>query len=187
VSGKGLGVSCSADGTTASWSLDDGKTIMRFPGHTAIINDIDVDRRGHLVVTVGRDFVANVYVLDEGRLIRTVPLERRSPKAVLLLDERTVLVGDYWGYLVFAPLDGRRSRCVRVASNGISALARRPDGDVLACSYDGSLLLIDCAACEVIGALHAMKQHVERPAVVSGVESMSAAHLGLPADAGGGH
>jgi WD40 repeat protein len=160
---RGIGVSCSADGSAYAWSLETGEHQLAFPGHTAIVNDIDVDPAGTRIATVGRDFSLDVHSLDSGHLLQAYPLPRRSPKSVVFATDDTVVIGDYWGYVVRVSLDGGVSSRRRIAANGISALARH-DGAVMASSYDGQILLVDVATLEVVAALRAMWQRPAPPA-----------------------
>jgi WD40 repeat protein len=157
---RGLGVSCSADGTAFSWSLDTGERRMAFPAHRAIVNDLDVDPSARRIATVGRDFVLNVYSLDDGRLLQAFPLSRRSPKAVVFATPDLVVVGDYWGHLIRVPLRSGERRHVRIAENGISSLARRDDGRVVASSYDGAIFLVDPETLAVVTELREMTQRL---------------------------
>jgi WD40 repeat protein len=164
-----LGLSCSADGSAYGWSLQTGARQMAFPAHTAIVNDLDVDLAGRRVATVGRDFVLNVYSLENGRLLQAYPLGRRSPKAVVFAAGDAVMVGDYWGHIGSISLaDGAISRR-RIAQNGISSLTRHRPGEVLASSYDGAVFLVDVETTEVIGELRAMRQRVGAVAASSEV------------------
>ena len=93
-----LGVSCSADGALLSWDFE-GELLHRYPGHMAIVDDVDIDPSGEFIVSVSRDFTAKIYRLDDGQLLHSVSLGRRSPKGVCFLDPTTVIVTNYWGAL----------------------------------------------------------------------------------------
>ena len=93
---ESLGVSCSADGILVSWDLD-GKLLQQFLGHTAIIDDVDIDPSGRQIASTGGDFTLKVYGQDSARLLHSVSLGRRSPKGICFLDEQTVIVSNYWG------------------------------------------------------------------------------------------
>jgi WD40 repeat protein len=165
VPSRDLGISCSADGSVYSWSLSTGERLMAFPGHTAIVNDLDADPAGERVATVGRDFVLNVYSLENGRLLQAFSLGRRSPKAVAFATNDTVMVGDYWGHVISIRLaDGTMSR-YRIAENGISSLVRRGPDEVVASSYDGRILLVDGETIDIVNDLRAMWQRPLRSAV----------------------
>ena len=157
-----VGVSCSADGVLASWTFD-GEPLRRFPGHTAIIDDVDLDPSGRYVASTGRDFHLKIYRLDDGTLLHSIELGRRSPKALLFLDERTVIVANYWGELLRIDLDGSRMQRRTIARNGISAVTRADaSGEhLLASSYDGAAYLVRTADLAVVNELRAMHQ---RPA-----------------------
>jgi len=155
-----LGVSCSADGILVSWDLD-GALLERFLGHTAIIDDVDIDPGGARVASVGRDFVLKVHELESGRLLHTVSLGRRSPKAVCFFDDETVVVTNYWGELIRVTLPGEQVLRRQIAENGISSAV--PSGDhVVVTSYDGSVYLVRPADLSVANVLAAMRQRVDQ-------------------------
>ncbi|MEM9456352.1 MAG: WD40 repeat domain-containing protein [Myxococcota bacterium] len=156
-----IGVSGSADGILVAWSFD-GTLLRRIPGHTAIIDDVDLDPTGTFVASTGRDFLLNVYRLDDGGLVSTVELGRRSPKALCFLDAQTVIVTSYWGELLRVSLpDGQILRRT-IAENGISSICRAdPAGDrVVVCSYDGAVYLVRSSDLAVERELRAMNQRV---------------------------
>jgi WD40 repeat protein len=153
-----VGVSCSADGTLASWDLE-GNVLERFLGHMAIVDDVDIDPSGHLLASVSRDFTLKVYHLSDGKMCHSVSLGKRSPKSMCFLDENTVVVGNYWGELIKFEIDGERVTRRQIARNGISAVCRQ-GGDLVACSYDGALYLVDANSLEVVNTLRSMTQRV---------------------------
>ena len=55
-----MGVSCGADGLLLSWSFE-GELLRRYLGHTAIINDVDLDPSGQRLASVSRDFTLKVF------------------------------------------------------------------------------------------------------------------------------
>jgi WD40 repeat protein len=154
-----LGVSCGADNLLLSWTLD-GRLVERFLGHTAIVDDVDIDPTGLLIASVSRDFTLKVYELDGGRLRHSVALGRRSPKAVCFFAPGVVIVSDYWGALVRVELDGGRVTRRQIARNGISSLSRSGER-LVAASYDGSVYLVNPEDLSVVRSLEAMTQ---RPA-----------------------
>ncbi len=157
-----LGVSCSADGVLAAWTFA-GELLRYFPGHTAIIDDVDLDPEGGLVASTGRDFHLKVYRIDDGLLLHSIELGRRSPKGLCFLDPRTVVVTNYWGELLRVDLDARRVTRRSVARNGISAICRvEASGEhVLVSSYDGAAYLVRTADLTVVNELRAMQQRPE--------------------------
>ena len=157
-----VGVSCSADGVLASWTFD-GALLRRYPGHTAIIDDVDLDPSGQYLASTGRDFHLKIYRLDDGTLLHSIELGRRSPKALCFLDERTVIVANYWGELLRIDLAGERALRRTIARNGISAVTRADaTGEYLyASSYDGAAYLVRASDLAVVNELRAMHQ---RPA-----------------------
>jgi len=156
-----IGVSGSADGILVAWSFD-GTLLCRIPGHTAIIDDVDLDPTGTFVASTGRDFLLNVSRLDDGTLVSTVELGRRSPKALCFLDAETVIVTNYWGELLRVSLPEGRILRRAIAVNGISSICRAdPAGErVVVCSYDGAVYLVRSADLTVEGELRAMTQRV---------------------------
>ncbi len=155
-----IGVSCSADGILVSWDLD-GVVLQRFLGHIAIIDDVDIDPGGTRLASVGRDFVLKVHELESGRLLHTVSLGRRSPKAVCFFDDQTVLVTNYWGELIRVTLPDEQVLRSQIATNGISAAARAGD-HVVVTSYDGSVYLVRPADLAIANVLSAMRQRVDQ-------------------------
>ncbi len=157
-----VGVSCSADGVLTSWRFS-GELLHRFAGHTAIIDDIDLDPSGEYLASTGRDFHLLIYRLDDGVLLQAFDLGRRSPKAVCFVDRETVVVTNYWGELLRVELNTGAILRRQIAANGISAIARVPDREdrLLASSYDGSNYLVRSSDLQVINRLQAMQQRPE--------------------------
>lgn len=158
------GVSCSADGVLVSWDLE-GNQLQEFRGHMAIIDDVDIDPTGKYVCSAGRDFSLKVYGLIDGKLLHTVSLGRRSPKALVFFDEHTVVVTNYWGELIRVALPGEKSLRKQIAANGISSIARCGD-NLVAVSYDGGVYLVAPGDLTVLRSMHAMLQKVAEPACV---------------------
>ncbi|MGD2114073.1 MAG: WD40 repeat domain-containing protein [Acidobacteriota bacterium] len=163
---KPLGVSCSADGGTASWTLN-GELVERFPGHVAIADDIDLDPTGERLVTVSRDFTLQVYEVAGARLLASRSLGRRSPKSVCFWDRETVIVGNYWGELLRFELGTGRTDRVRIADNGLSSLGRSGE-HLVASSYDGSIYLVRPGDLAVVHRLQGMVQKVGRSLLEGG-------------------
>ena len=157
-----VGVSCSADGVLTSWRFS-GERLHRFAGHTAIIDDIDLDPSGEYLASTGRDFHLLIYRLDDGVLLHAFDLGRRSPKAVCFVDRETVVVTNYWGELLRVDLDTGTILRRQIAANGISAIACVPDREdrLLASSYDGSNYLVRSSDLQVVNRLQAMQQRPE--------------------------
>lgn len=157
-----VGVSCSADGVLTSWRFS-GELLHRFAGHTAIIDDIDLDPSGEFLASTGRDFHLLIYRLDDGVLLQAFDLGRRSPKAVCFVDRETVVVTNYWGELLRVDLNTGAILRRQIAANGISALARAStSGDrLLTSSYDGSNYLVRSSDLQVMNRLQAMQQRPE--------------------------
>ena len=157
-----VGVSCSADGVLTSWRFS-GELLHRFAGHTAIIDDIDLDPSGEFLASTGRDFHLLIYRLDDGVLLQAFDLGRRSPKAVCFVDRETVVVTNYWGELLRVDLTTGAILRRQIAANGISAIARVSDREdrLLASSYDGSNYLVRSSDLQVINRLQAMQQRPE--------------------------
>jgi WD40 repeat protein len=154
-----LGVSCSADGGLLSWELS-GNLINRFPGHMAIVDDVDIDPSGTWISSVSRDFTLKIYELHSGKLIDSLPLGRQSPKAVKFLDSQTVVVTNYWGSLIRFDLVTGRVLTRQIAKNGISAVAQSREG-LVAVSYDGGAYLVRSDDLTVINSLRCMSQRLQ--------------------------
>src|SRR6185503_10099427 len=93
-------------------------------GHTAIVDDVDIDPSGRFIASVGRDLTLKVYSLEDGRMRHSVSLGRRSPKGVCFWDPETVVVTNYWGALLRVDLATGRVQTRQIAENGFSAAAR---------------------------------------------------------------
>ena len=156
-----VGVSCSADGAAASWTFD-GELLLRFPGHVAIADDVDLDPSGERLVTVSRDFTLKVYELETGRLLASRSLGQRSPKSVCFWDRETVIVGNYWGTLLRYDLAAGTMRRRTVAGNGLSGLSRA-GAYLAATSYDGAVYLVRPGDLSVANVLRSMVQKVAPP------------------------
>jgi len=154
-----LGISCGADGLLLSWRFD-GQLAQRYLGHTAIINDIDLEPSGRRAASVSRDFSLKIYDVATAELQHSIPVGSKSLKSVCFWDESRVIIGDYWGGLVLVDLDTETWRRRSVADNGISALSRMGD-HLVVCSYDGTIQLID-PDLEILRTLRAMYQHTLR-------------------------
>jgi WD40 repeat protein len=151
-----LGVSCGADGRLVSWSLD-GNMLQRFPGHTAIVDDVDIDPSGTMIASAGRDFILKIHDLHSGALLQAIRLGRRSPKSVCFVDQDTVIVGDYWGTLIRVNLRSGRIARADIARNGISSLSRSLE-HLVATSYDGCVYLVAPGDLKVVHKIRAMTQ-----------------------------
>jgi WD40 repeat protein len=151
-----MGVSCGADGLLLAWDFD-GRLLTRFHGHIAIVDDVDIDPSGCRIASVSRDFTLKVYDLDSARLRHAIALGRQSPKSVLFWDPDTVIVGNYWGYLLRVDLRDESVTRLRIAANGISALSRSGE-HLVAVSYDGAAYLVEPGSMGVVRTLRAMVQ-----------------------------
>lgn len=153
-----FGVSCSADGSMSSWTLD-GEIISQYLGHTAIINDVAFSFSGKRIASVSRDFTLKVYDFKDGTLLESISLGRRSLKSVCFITEDIIFVGDYWGGLIRVDLKTGTVQKEQIAGNGISSLAGC-GSLLLATSYDGSVYAIDPDKQSVAHRLEAMKQNL---------------------------
>ena len=162
---EAFGVSCSADGGLMTWTLD-GRPIHDFPGHTAIVDDVDFSPDGTRIASTSRDFTVNVYDVKDARLTHSFEIGRRSPKSLCFWNSETVIVGDYWGALLkcdlLAGTVGRRT----IAENGISSLSRCGDY-LVASSYDGGVYMVGIEDLTVYNVYRAMNQRIKLN-VVSG-------------------
>lgn len=163
-----LGVSCGADGLLLSWDFD-GRLLKRFHGHMAIIDDVDLDPTGELLASSGRDFTLKVYELASGKMLHSIDTGRQSPKSVCFWDRETVVVGNYWGFLIRADLASGTVTRSRIAPNGISALSRSGE-HLVASSYDGALYLVSPDDLRVVSTLRAMVQKADEPSVLQAVQ-----------------
>lgn len=157
--GRPVGVSCGADNRLLSWSLD-GTRLRRFPGHNAIVDDVDIAPDGTRIASVSRDFTLKVFDLFDGTLHASIAIGRRSPKAVCFLDAETVIVSDYWGALLRVDLIHERLTRHPIAVNGISSLCRI-GAHLAATSYDGAVYLVRPGDMTVVATLRAMTQRLE--------------------------
>lgn len=155
---KPLGVSCSAAGELVSWNLD-GQVLHQYLGHTAIINDIDINPTGEFLSSVSRDFTLKVYELLTGKLLHSFSLGRRSLKSVCFYDEDTIIVGDYWGHLIRVELSTGSVFRRRIADNGVSSVVRMKN-QVVAVSYDGGIYFITPHDLTNVKTLKEMEQKV---------------------------
>lgn len=156
-----LGISCGADGLLLSWSFD-GELVQRYLGHTAIINDIDLEPGGRRAASVSRDFSLKIFDVLTGELQQSIPIGSRSLKSVCFRDATKVIIGDYWGGLIQVDLNSETWRRRVIAENGISAVSRCGD-HLVVCSYDGSIHLVG-PDLEILRTLRAMHQHTQRDA-----------------------
>jgi hypothetical protein len=126
----------------------------------AIVDDVDIDPSGRFIASVGRDFTLKVYDLADGRLLHSVSLGRRSPKAVLFWDPRTVIATNYWGALLRVDLDTESVLARQIAENGFSAAARCGD-HLVAVSYDGAAYLVRPEDLTVLRTLRGLTQRLQ--------------------------
>lgn len=159
-----VGVSCSADGALLSWSFD-GQLLRHFPGHLAIVDDVDIDPSGTLIASVSRDFTLNVYRFADGQLLHSIGIGRRSPKATCFVDPNTVVVTNYWGALLQVNLDTGAVLERKIAKNGISSISRGRDG-LVATSYDGSVYLVGTDELQLVNTLQSMTQRLQPSSLI---------------------
>lgn len=159
-----MGASCGADGLLLTWTLE-GELVERLHGHMAIVDDVDIDPTGERVASVSRDFTLKVYSFADGKMLASLPLGHQSPKSMCFWDRDTVLVGNYWGYLLKADLESGKVTRARIAPNGISSVARC-NGHLAATSYDGAVYLVRPEDLSVANSLRAMTQRVTRETVL---------------------
>lgn len=151
-----LGISCSADGAVLAWDFA-GNLLDRYIGHLAIADDVDFDPTGTLLCSVSRDFTAKIFRLNDGKLVRTAPIGRQSPKAVCFYDSNTVVVTNYWGWLIRIDLVTGKILKRRIAQNGLSSISRAGES-LIASSYDGALYRVNPSDLRVSNVLRAMTQ-----------------------------
>ncbi len=109
---------------------------------------------------MSRDFTVKVFQLDNGKLLHSIPLGRRSLKSVCFWDDDTILVGDYWGTLIRVDLASEQATRRVIAGNGISSLSRNGE-HVVATSYDGGAYLVAPGDLATVQVARAMQQRVD--------------------------
>ncbi len=159
---EAIGVSCSADGVLASWDFS-GTLRRTYPGHLAIIDDVDISPNGQLIASTGRDFTLKIHTLYDGALIHNIGLGRHSPKAVAFVDDHIVIVTNYWGELLRIDLTDNSVTCKKIAENGISGIVIRGD-QLIVSSYDGGIYLVREHDLETLNSLRSMTQRIDSPA-----------------------
>jgi WD40 repeat protein len=142
-----------------SWDFE-GNLLHRFPGHTAIVDDVDIDPTGEMITSVSRDFTVNVYRLADAKLLQSLELGHRSPKAVCFLDPNTIVVTNYWGALLRIDLERGSITPRDIAENGISSIARCGEY-LVAVSYDGVAYLVQPDDLSVKNCLRNMVQRLQ--------------------------
>lgn len=156
-----LGVSCCAGGDLATWDFD-GNIYNEYKGHTAIIDDCDIDPTGTYIASAGRDFTLKIHDLESAVLLHSIHLGRRSPKALIFLTKDIVIVTNYWGELLRVDLRDESVTRATIAKNGISSIAQHGEY-LVATSYDGAIYLVNPDDLSVANTLRSMIQQVEEP------------------------
>jgi len=98
--------------------------------------------------------------MDDGKLVQSLAIGRRSPKAVCFFDPKTVIVTTYWGALIRVDLETAKMLVRPIAENGISAIARIGHR-LVAVSYDGSAYLVNSDDLKVENTLRGMTQRLQ--------------------------
>lgn len=101
-----------------------------------------------------------VFSLEDGKLLHSLSLGRRSPKAVCFFDPKTVIVTNYWGELLRFDLETGKSLTRPIAKNGISSISRSGE-NVAISSYDGAAYLVRSDDLAVRNTLRGMTQRLE--------------------------
>jgi len=140
----------------------------------AIVDDVDIEPNGELIVSVSRDFTAKVYQLADAKLLHSVSLGRRSPKGVCFFDPHTVIVTNYWGALLRIDLESGDVLSRTIAENGISAVARC-GAHLIAVSYDGVAYLVRPSDLQVQNSLRGMRQRLEPSALIQPCRELAGA------------
>jgi WD40 repeat protein len=159
-----LGTSCGVDGSVLVWDFE-GNLVHRLVGHMGIVDDIDIDPSGKMVTSVSRDFTMKVFSLDDGKMLHSVSLGRRSPKAVCFFDPHTVIVTNYWGQLLRVDLETGKMLWSSIGKNGISAITRSGDHVAASC-YDGAAYLVRSDDLSVQNALRGTTQQRLQPSAL---------------------
>ena len=140
----------------------------------AIVDDVDIEPEGDLIVSVSRDFTAKVYRLDDAQLLHSISLGRRSPKGVCFWNRDTVIVTNYWGALLRLDLKTGDVLVRTIAENGISAVSRC-GSDLIAVSYDGVAYLVPPEDLQVRNTLRGMRQRLQPSALIRPVRELAGA------------
>jgi WD40 repeat protein len=159
---RAIGVSCCAEGGLISWDFS-GKLLKEYKGHTAIIDDVDIDPSGRFIASAGRDFTLKIHGLDDGILYHTIHLGRRSPKSLCFISPDVVIVTNYWGELLRVSLEDGSIIRQTIAQNGISSITKHGEHYAVS-SYDGAIYLVEQQELKVLNSLRSMTQQVEAPA-----------------------
>ncbi len=159
---KPIGISCSADGILSSWEFD-GALLNQFPGHLAIIDDVDVSENGEFIASAGRDFTLKIHQLDNAALLHNIDLGKRSPKALAFWGNDIVFVTNYWGDLLRIDLRDQSVKQEKIAENGLSGIAVRGT-EIIVSSYDGAIYLVGAEDLRVRNCLRSMTQRINSPA-----------------------
>jgi len=159
---EAIGVSCSAEGVLASWDFS-GTLLNTYPGHLAIIDDVDISPDGQLIASAGRDFTLKIHQLEDAALVHNIGLGKRSPKGVAFVNNHIVIVTNYWGELLRIDLRDSSVTCKKIAENGISGIAIRGD-QLIVSSYDGGIYLVREHDLELLNCLRSMTQRINNPA-----------------------
>ncbi len=157
-----IGVSCCAEGGLTSWSFA-GDVLQEYKGHTAIIDDVDIDPTGELIASAGRDFTLKIHRLDDGVLLHSIHLGRRSPKSLCFVSPDVVIVTNYWGELLRVSLRDQTIIRRTIANNGISSIIKHGEHYAVS-SYDGGVYLVEQQELRVLNSLSYMQQQVQAPA-----------------------
>jgi WD40 repeat protein len=159
-----IGASCGVDGSVLAWDFE-GNLVHRMIGHMGIVDDLDIDPSGTMVTSVSRDFTMKVFSLDDGKMLHSVSLGRRSPKAVCFFDSQTVIVTNYWGQLLRVDLETEKTLWRSIGKNGISSISRCGDHVVASC-YDGAAYLVRSDDLSVQNTLRGMTQQRLQPSAL---------------------
>lgn len=154
-----VGVSCSADGALLAWDFE-GRLLRRYPGHMAIVDDVDIDPEGRCIASVSRDFTAKVYDFTDGRLLHSFALGHRSPKGICFWSPNAIIICNYWGAVIRIDLASGTMIERQIAQNGVSAI-NRCGKHVVVVSYDGSAYLLDPQTLEPAASLQTMTQRLQ--------------------------
>lgn len=66
--------SAADDGSVAQWSLADSRLVRTFKSHVSSVRSLDVSPDGLHLVTAGRDQIVNIWDLQKGKLLKTIPM-----------------------------------------------------------------------------------------------------------------
>jgi len=139
------------DGSISRWSLADGGKSKNFKGHVSSVRSLDVSPSGRYLASAGRDQVINVWDLETGKSLKTIPV-MEGVESLLFLDDDTFVSGGEKGSL--RKWSVQRGTCVQesarlaMGEHGISYITRHFSNLILTTS-DLHILSVDIEALQL--------------------------------------